>query len=437
MTIHIFAAHSSPRLEYVLQFVCGQIFQCDFRLYTISQDYQCAPGPFLNYSRQRILAEEVFIPAGSLLAEEKVHPQRIEVFQDGEWPAFFAMDLPQSDLPFDLFALVFYLLSRYEEYLPFPADEHQRFCADHSLAFQAGFLSLPLIDLWLGKLQTIMATKFPAFSQISRSYTFLPTYDIDMAWAYLHKGLLRMVGAMGRDLFRGNIEALWGRWLVQMGVQKDPFFTFGYMDKLHKRFQLQPLYFFLLANPGTYDKNIAWEKPAFQSLIKQLSQSYRIGIHPSYQSNSEENLLRIEKQRLETISNQTIHRSRQHFLKMTLPQTYRRLRASGLREDYTMGYARQIGFRASTCTPFYWYDLEKEKMTDLKVFPFAVMDVTLKQYLELSPEEALAQVEALIEKVRAVGGTFSTLWHNNSFADMEGWEGWREVYEGIVEAARE
>ena len=127
--------------------------------------------------------------------------------------------------------------------------------------------------------------------------------------------------------------------------------------------------------------------------------------------------------------------SRQHFLKLTFPNTYRHLIQVGIQSDYTMGYADNIGFRAGIATPFYWYDLENEAMTNLKIYPFQVMEVTLKEYLKLSPEEAIVYVKPLIEATKAVGGTFTTLWHNSTLSETEGYEGWRRVYEAILEEA--
>ena len=91
---------------------------------------------------------------------------------------------------------------------------------------------------------------------------------------------------------------------------------------------------------------------------------------------------------------------------------------------------------------FYWYDLENERATTLRVHPFQVMEVTLNEYLHLSPDEAIAQVKPIIESIKAVGGTFTTLWHNSTLTDNEsgqpserGYEGWRKVYEKIIEMA--
>ena len=99
-----------------------------------------------------------------------------------------------------------------------------------------------------------------------------------------------------------------------------------------------------------------------------------------------------------------------------------------------MGYADDIGFRAGIATPFYWYDLENEQVTHLKIHPFQVMEVTLKEYLKLSPQEAFEQVKPLIAATKTVGGTFTTLWHNSTLSD-KAFSEWRIVYEKIIDEA--
>jgi hypothetical protein len=116
-------------------------------------------------------------------------------------------------------------------------------------------------------------------------------------------------------------------------------------------------------------------------------------------------------------------------LRLKFPRTYRRLINSGILEDYTMGYASQTGFRAGICTPYFFYDLKKEEVTSLNIIPFQIMDVTLRHYLNLKPEEAIAEIEALMQEVKKVGGTFSAIWHNETVNDEGDWKGYREVFE--------
>ena len=107
-----------------------------------------------------------------------------------------------TDLPFDLFAASFYLISRYEEYLPFNADQHGRFEANQSLAFKNGFLYDPIVDQWVCTLADMLHQKFHDFKPCEREFKFIPTIDIDNAYAYLYKGTVRTIGAAMRDLFK-------------------------------------------------------------------------------------------------------------------------------------------------------------------------------------------------------------------------------------------
>ena len=102
-------------------------------------------------------------------------------------------------------------------------------------------------------------------------------------------------------------------------------------------------------------------------------------------------------------------------------------------DDYTMGYAAHLGFRASICTPFYFYDLEVESSTKLKVHPFSVMDATLKYYIKSQPNEALSKIQLIIDEVKNVNGHFISLWHNETWSDYKEWKGWIHLYEQMLQ----
>ena len=73
--------------------------------------------------------------------------------------------------------------------------------------------------------------------------------------------------------------------------------------------------------------------------------------------------------------------------------------------------------------------------TPLMVYPFAVMDATLKYYMQMKPEESLQHIDDLVRQVKAVNGTFISLWHNETLSDEGLWAGWRKVYEHLVKVA--
>jgi hypothetical protein len=172
-------------------------------------------------------------------------------------------------------------------------------------------------------------------------------------------------------------------------------------------------------------------------LIKYIADYNSIGIHPSFRSNSQPEQLKKEITRVSKVLKRNITNSRQHFLKLTFPETYRRLIENDITDDYTMGYSSDVGFRASICTPFYFYDLEREMPSKLKIHPFAVMDATLRYYMRVKPDKALSHIEPLIKEVRAVNGTFISLWHNESLSNMHPWDGWQNIYADMVKLAHE
>ena len=163
-------------------------------------------------------------------------------------------------------------------------------------------------------------------------------------------------------------------------------------------------------------------------LINDCSGWADIGIHPSYHTPLLPNKLKGEIKRLNLILNQITTRSRQHFLRLMMPTAYRNLLQSSILEDYTMGYAPLIGFRASTCTPFYFFDIEKDERSLLKIHPFCFMDSTLMYYMMKDEKVALEKITQFIEEIDYVGGTFVTLFHNETFVKQE----WKNLYEKIL-----
>ena len=97
-----------------------------------------------------------------------------------------------------------------------------------------------------------------------------------------------------------------------------------------------------------------------------------------------------------------------------------------------MGYASQVGFRAGTSLPFYFYDLDMEVQTQLMLHPFAVMDGTLNEYMELPVDDAQYLIKEIMDRVREVNGTFISLWHNETVSDNRHWQNWKQVFEYTI-----
>jgi hypothetical protein len=397
------------------------------------EEFVAHDGPKISYSKIP-LGNEFFIKSNDFLFEQGVNDLEISMQKWDDIPCFFATNT-KSAIPFDIFAASFYLITRYEEYLPHVKDVHGRYAATQSLAFKYRFLEKPVVDIWAYKLLKILQEKFPNYTYKKRTYKFISTIDIDNAFAYKHKSLIRSVGGFFTDLIHLKLSEVWSRLIVLLNLKNDPFDTFPKLLRLKKDMNVHTIFFFLIGNYTSFDTNVSASKKKFRLLIKDIVDYASVGLHPSYYSSQDAVMIKKEKERLEDITNMPVQRTRQHYLRFNLPETYQILIDLEIEEDYSMGYASHVGFRASTCTPFYFYDLDFEIQTPLKIFPFALMDTTLNDYMKLTPKQSLGKIKELKDAVKAVNGTFITLFHNESLSDYLRWKGWKRLYESMLKIA--
>lgn len=442
----IYSQSPSPRLEYVFRTLFGVIHPVSFRFTYSESEFSRFEGARIAYCPHPVLSPDkaLWLPSGSFLFLQEIQPMEPALCSPGElahwglsdWPALFPINVSrEAAFPFDLPSMCFYLLSRYEEYLPFTPDRFGRFSAGQSRLSRLNLLEYPLVDFWANALKNQLQEHWPELPFKERRYQFLPTYDIDVAWAFRHRPLWRHLAASARDAAKGNWNNLTDRLLTLSGQKPDPYDVYGFLNREHRKRNLSPEYFFLLGNYGKYDPNTHYKNKAFQDLIRSISLEWPTGLHPSMASNKKPGRLEEEKRRLEGITGQEAYRTRQHYLRLSLPGTYRRLIQAGFFKDYTMGFADAPGFRAGICGAFPWYDLPAEKETALWVQPLHVMDGTLKNYLGLTGNEAVAKTVLLANRCKQVSGTFCTLWHNGSLSERDGWQGWKQVYQEILHKA--
>ncbi len=410
--IVVYAERRTSRLDYIISFFAEQFPENQWEIETDNAAYRNHDGPKVNYSHQSIDENEVHISPIKILFESGI------TTQDSNTGSFA-----------DIFGWSFFLISRYEEYLPFTPDEYGRFPHTRSLSFKMGWLQVPIVDLWIEKLRTYLKTNFPASSFPPKKFSYTPTYDVDIAWSYRNKGFVRNVGGLLQQLVQGKFKEARQRLQVVSGKEKDPFYSYDWLDELHREKLISPIYFFITApKRGKYDKNISPHNPEMKQLIREHNEKYDIGLHPSWYSGDVKEYLSKEKSLLEKIAGRQITKSRQHFIRLILPETYNRLIDAGITDDYSMGYGSINGFRAGTSTSFYWYDLVQEKQTSLRVHPFCFMDANSFFEQHFTPSEAIEELRHYYNIVRDVNGELVTIWHHPFFGTDTLFNGWKEVY---------
>ena len=431
--ILVYTHKITPRIRYAFKHIFTRTLLASVGFTSKIEDFVAHNGPKMSYTKNP-LGSEFFVRSSDIMFEQGVNDLEINVAKWDEVSCFFNAG-PKSSIPFDIFAASFYLITRYEEYLPHVKDVHGRFTAEQSLAYEHKFLEKPVIDIWAYKFLSIFKEKFPDYIYQKRAYKFISSIDVDNAFAYKHKSLVRSVGGFLNDISKFKIFNVFNRFAVLFNIRKDPFDTFDKLLEYDKKYNAKTLFFFLIADYTTFDTNVSASKNKFRLLIKSIVDYARVGLHPSYFTMQNNQLLKKEKERLEGITNMPTKRSRQHYLRFSLPETYQNLIDLEIEEDYSMGYASNVGFRAGTCTPFYFYDLDFEIQTPLKVFPFALMDTTLNDYMKLTPKQSLGRIRDLKNEVKAVDGLFITLFHNESLSDYLRWKGWKRLYESMLKIA--
>jgi|DEB19_MinimDraft_2_1074335.scaffolds.fasta_scaffold01819_2 hypothetical protein len=434
MLLIFVADDKSPRLLYILNEILFKRLQIT---YTVTNNYDYfmrSHMPKINYSSSYI-PNCVNIPAHTLLYQENIRKIEIEVTPNEKFQFTFfnipfdfskLVETPKQQIPFDIFSASFYLLSRYEEYIATKFDIHSRFKAEESLAYKHHFLQMPLVDIWAIALGNIIQKQYPEINYTLSQYHEIHSFDIDFAYKYKGLSSIRFYKKALGNMLRFNFTKLIKMFDKSLADEYDTYdFIF---EELEKQKAASKFFFLVAEKIGQHDKNLLPTNTVYQQLIKHISSKFPIGVHPSYHASAIKSMLQNETNVLSKISNQPIENSRFHFLKFKLPNSYHYLIESNILNDYSMAYANKIGFRASTCKVFNFYNLAENKATSLQVFSPCVMDVTLKNFEKFKPNEAILAIEKMKQAVKNVNGTFISIWHNSNLSNTAEWKDWKAVW---------
>jgi len=427
----IYLPEVSPRSEYIFDVIFNYEFGIQYSTTSNFTIFENCTEEKINYSGQRH-KDEFYIKASSLLSEDYFKKTDILIEEKYQTKVIFPNN-ESCDLGFDIFSATFYMLSRYEEYLPFTPDKHGRHKATDSLSYKNNFLQIPVVDKWVNQFKNILQKKFPSLKMRTSNFKAILTYDIDVAYKFKGRSFKRNIGTTIKDFLKLDLKNIQSRIQTLWNKQKDPWDVYDYLQETLVQNKLQSIFFFLLGDISKNDRNLNYENPAIKKLVDQIKTFSEIGIHPSYKSSVFTQKILTEKERLEKIANKIITKSRQHYLKFTLPETYNALTEAGITEDYSMGFPEMAGFRAGTSKPFYFYDLKNEKSTSLKIFPNTLMEGSFMNSQYSQPAGVLENIFNLIDEVKNVNGTFISIWHNHTVSETKEYKPWKNIHDQMIQ----
>lgn len=418
----------SNRLSYVCDFVFHQALLCNYVITDNSSDFKSSKLYKVNYTSSEIEGSFHVNPSG-FLDRVGVEETPTPIKSDKGIPYFFPQQ--SGDISFDIFAAVFYFISRYEEWQKFVKDRHGRFEERNSILYKLSVLKKPVVDLWMEEFKSGLSKKFSGINFPKREFKFISTIDVDNLYAFRGKPLLRNAGGAIKDLMRFDTSMFMARLASVLFGKKDPFDKYDEQIKLSKETGIPLIYFFLYKNNTEFDRTIRPGHPLFQQLFDKLKQEkISFGIHPSYFSSDTHDGIKTESDLLSEHAKQKTILSRQHYLRFNIKTTPLYLEAAGILFDFTMGFASASGFRAGTTLPFYYYNFEKEQALPVMAVPFALMDGAYYIYANAKIEDAKRDIELLRAETIKVNGLFVMVFHERSFAEQL-YPGWRRLYSQI------
>ena len=323
----------------------------------------------------------------------------------------------------DIVAAAFFMLSRWEEAITLDRDQHGRFPSASSVAYKQDFLHRPIVDEYALILRAWLEMLLPRWKpQIPHFRVFL-THDLDhptrpTSW---QKELRYAVGDV---LKRHTLSQAMGRlkkmYLIKKDITNDEYFAeFRALMDVSEYYGFKSTFHFMASPGGPFDSGYDLRRLPYRSMVKEvIARGHQVGFHPGYSTYQNPQRFQEEKDRLAEVLGHEDFGGRHHYLRFSVPTTWRLWEESALLYDSTMGYADHNGFRCGTCHPFHPFDLERDREIDILERPLIVMDKILSQYHHHTPEQMIERVLQLARECQRVGGEFVLLWHNSPQDDI-------------------
>lgn len=419
----VYTQKLTPRIDYTFKHICTRILGIQIEFTTTIESFIAHQGPKLSYGKQP-MGNEFFVFAQGLLMAQGFDDVEVQVKPWNDTICFFSAS-EKSQLPFDIFSAAFYLLSRYEEYLPHVKDELGRFPASESLASKEGFLKQPVVDLWAYEFKKILNEFFPELKSVKRKFTIINLVEAKRPFEFLQRGVIRTILGFGGDLWKLKIGRFFLRIQVLLGFRKDPYDNFSWILNTVKASKNKLIVFFLLGEGYSFREDFNTKREKFKHLVKYVADYCEVGLLFSYHSLQNELLLKTEKRSLEDITHRNLESSATDKQLINLPNIYRYLVELEVKNDYTMFYFDALGFRASTCTSFLFYDLDYEIKTPLVVHPVVGKTLALSYGKEKDMEGKIMEIFSAVKKVK---GTFSLFFSNRDFEQKKENRTWRYLF---------
>tara|TARA_Y100000768_G_scaffold384991_1_gene370104 strand:- start:106 stop:1416 length:1311 start_codon:yes stop_codon:yes gene_type:complete len=409
--ILIYCEKSSPRIEYTFNHIFKLILNKKFSITCSKSEFIDYRGYKFSYANNPI-SEELFFQSIGLLEERGLENYKLKIFKWEDVKCFFKVG-EKSAIPFDIFSAIFYLLSRYEEYMPHTGNKLGQFNHLQSIAYKEEFLEIPLVDIWIQKFKSILENKINLkCKMVSNNQIKSIIISSINPYKYINKYPFESFMIWFKNLIKINLWEAIEHFFVLFRIKVDPWEMDDYVKKILLASNKEILFFFSFSSESFFKNETPKTNENFRKYIKEVSDNFEIGLLPS--NNALKNLKTFELESL-NISNlvhfKIVKVFHQDGLKK-ISQDYKNSLSLDNANDFSMGYIDAYGYRASTCSSFFFYDLSNETKTNLLVTPFVAH---FKLIGKTSLGKAIGKIQKFKEIAKKHYGSFSIILNNEIF----------------------
>lgn len=367
------------------------------------------------------LSPSQFLPAG--VADFLFDALPILFWGDVSSAKFAEINGKKLTLHADILAAAFFMLSRYEEIDSPHLDKHGRYKYSASVSSRYELIDLPIVDIYSLLLKTWLEALTGERITPPHRFTFHFSHDVD--YLFLSHPFLKWLDVMARDLAKGRLDFFRQDFpsLFQSYTED------AYFRDLHRLVEMaqsngsQDVFYLLTSREPFARDGYSLKNRRVRKVLEYLKDSgMQIGLHASYRSYDKPVLYKTEKQRLEAAIGRTCRGSRQHYLRIRTPYTWKHMKAAGLEYDESYCFSEHEGFRCGTCYPYTVFDVQQDRELDFTELPLIVMETSLRVYRGLSAEQGFENIMKLARTCQKVNGTFTMLWHNTCLSRE--WQAW-------------
>ena len=250
------------------------------------------------------------------------------------------------------------------------------------------------------------------------------THDVDRV-----KKSYQYLSHFIKYLLKGNFRD--ASYHIKSYFGDEPYWNFEEIISIEEKYEVRSTFFFMneTLKFNLFDKS-NWQlslgryslsDPKIIRIIKFLDMNgWEIGLHGSYNSFDDFELMLKEKKILENILGHKVHGIRQHYLNLN-NKTWELQKKCGFKYDSTFGYNRKIGFKDDQYLPFHPFD---DKFT---VIPLVIMDSCY-----MSTKNNWNEYLNLLDKAEDTNGILVINWHQRDFNEKE-FPNHKKIYVKMIE----